>query len=454
MSNNSLKRKEINCIMDEQQQIRQDKREARRKRRMRNQILAYLVLIVLILALAVGTVFTVQQIGRRAQRNEEQQNDSQSKIEEMLSGEDDIEPPAPTPDEVAELTPEQKLDEIVNAGIEVMPLEDKVAGLFIVAPEAITGVATAVQAGDGTRDALSEYAVGGVVYFERNIQSEEQIKEMLDNTSLYTKYPLFLAVDEEGGSVARLASAGVGEAVDSAQAIGETGDAENAYAAGVTIGSSLVNIGFNLDFAPVADIASVADSVMAGRAYGSDAATASPFVAAMVRGLHEQKVAACLKHFPGNGATSKDTHTGIAVSDRSAEEFRAEEFAVFQAGIDAGADMIMVSHMAAPALTGSNDPCSLSKEAVTDILREELGYEGVIITDALNMSAVSDYHSSDEAAILALRAGCDMLLMPEDFEEAYNGVLQAVKDGVISEERVDDSLRRIYRIKYADRLTE
>ncbi len=312
-----------------------------------------------------------------------------------------------------------------------------------------------VQAGEGTQNALAQYPVGGLIYFQKNIQSEEQIRQMLENTRMYAApYPLFLAVDEEGGSVARVASAGIGTPVDSASAIGATGDANNAYVAATTIGSTLNSLGFNLDLAPVADLASVENSFMAQRVYGKDAATAVPFVTAMVQGLTEQNVTPCLKHFPGNGATAQDVHTGQAVSDRTLEQFQAEEFAVFQAGIDAGAPMVMVSLMAAPALTGSNEPCALSKEVVTDLLRGQLGFQGVVITDALNMSAVSEYYGADEAAILALKAGCDMLLMPEDFEKAYNGVLQAVRDGVISEERINDSLRRIYRIKYADRIAE
>lgn len=448
---------------DEKQQEQEEKREARRKRRIRNRILAYSTVILFILVAAVGIVMTVKQItGAARQQEEEKQKESQAMIDNLLSNEDELQTPTPKPEPtqepVVELTPEQKLDEIVNAGIEVMPLEDKVAGLFIVTPEAITGVSTAVRAGEGTRDALSKYAVGGLIYFASNMQSADQLKEMLSNTRLYTKYPLFIAVDEEGGSVSRLASKGLAEKVDSAGKIGQTGDANNAYQAGVKIGSTLNDFGFNLDFAPVADISSVENSYMGDRTYGADAQTAAPFVVSMMQGLKDQKVTACLKHFPGNGATTQDPHTGIASSDRTAEEFRAEEFAVFQAGIDAGADMIMISHMEAPALTvGSVEPympCSLSKAVVTDILRNELGFEGVIITDALNMGAISNYYSSEEAAIYALQAGCDMLLMPENFEEAYNGVLQAVKDGKISEERIDDSLRRIYRIKYADRLEE
>ena len=440
--------------MDDKQQVQDEKREARKKRRVRNQILAYVVLILLMLAAAAGVVAAVQFLTNESKQKQEELEDTKDKIDSMLGDEGEVEIPTPTPEPPVELTWEQKLDEIINAGIEVMPLEDKVAGLFIVTPEALTGVGTAIRAGEGTQQALSQYAVGGIVYFSKNIQNEDQLKEMLKNTEFYSKYALFLAGDEEGGSGARVAKAGIGPTVDDAQKLGATGDVNNAYNAGVSIGTTLSGLGFNLDFAPVADIASVEDSVMAKRAYGADAQTASPYVTAMLKGLQEQGVTGCLKHFPGNGATTQDAHTGIAVSNRTAEEFRTEEFAVFQAGIDAGARMIMVSHMAAPALTGDKTSCSLSKIVVTDILREELGFDGVIITDALNMGAISEYNSSEDAAIMALKAGCDMLLMPEDFEAAYNGVLQAVRDGVISEERVNDSLRRIYRIKWADKLEQ
>ena len=437
--------------MEQKNYSQQDRREERRKRRQRNQIAAYITLMVLIAALATGIVFLVRFLTQRGQTDTAANN--QSKVEEILASEETIQMQEPA-QTTEQLTNEQRLDEIVNAGIEVMPLEDKVAGLFIVTPESITGVSTAVQAGEGTQEALARYAVGGMVYFSQNMQSQEQLAEMIDNTLLYTKYPLFIAVDEEGGSVARVADAGIGQTVDSAQAIGQSGDANIAYQAGATIGTYLSQLGFNLDFAPVADLANVENSVMASRSYGSDPAVVSGFVTSMMQGLEEQNVTACLKHFPGIGSSTQDTHDGLASTDRSAEDFRANEFAVFQAGIDAGANMIMVGHMAAPSLTGDNTPCSLSSSVVTDILRTELNFEGVIITDALNMSAVSEYYSSDEAAVLALRAGCDMLLMPEDFETAYNGVLQAVQDGTISEERINDSLRRIYRIKYADRVTE
>lgn len=439
----------------EQNTTQQDRREARRKRRQRSQLAAYITVIGFIILMAAGIVFGVNMLTQKSRQQEKEQEDNQAKLEEIFNQEESIQTPESVPEEtVAELTPEQKLDEIVNAGIEVMPLEDKVAGLFIVTPEAITGVSTAIKAGDGTKKALSDYAVGGIVYFSKNIRSQEQLQEMVSNTKLYSNYPLFIAVDEEGGSVSRLAEAGLGTKVDTAQELAQSGDVNNAYLAGDTIGQYLADYGFNLDFAPVADLANVEKSVIGNRSFGADAATVSPYVTSMMQGLADHEITACVKHFPGIGSTTQDTHKGLASTDRTAEEFRASEFVVFQAAIDAGADMIMVSHMSAPALAGDGTPCSLSEAVVTNILRNELGFKGVIITDALNMSAISEYYSADEAAVMALRAGCDMLLMPEDFEKAYNGVLQAVRDGVIAEERIDDALRRIYRIKYADKVEE
>ena len=440
--------------MDSREQ--QDRREARRKKRLRSQIMVYTIFLLVILALGTGIGYGVYALANGRKAAEEKEQDNQELIEEMLATEENLPSIEPTPDptpeptpEVVEPTREEKLDAYVDERIAQMPLEDKVAGLFVVRPEAITGVGTAVQAGDGTRQALEANPVGGLIYFDQNIQSEAQLKEMLENTARYAKYPLFLAVDEEGGTVSRIGSS-IGPKTDSAEAIGETGNPENAYQAGAAMGTALYGLGFNVDFAPVADLANVEGSIMEGRAYGSDVSVVSSFVNAMVRGLQEQKVSACLKHFPGMGSATEDTHDGKVSTDRTAEQFWAEELAVFQAGINEGADMVMVSHMAAPALTGDNEPSIFSRTLVTGILREQMGFQGVIITDALDMGAISQYYAADEASIMAVLAGCDMLLMPEDYEKAYTGVLEAVRSGNIDEERINDSLRRIYRIKYAD----
>lgn len=427
-----------------------EKRELRRKRRLKSQVLSYITLALVLIMIVCGCIVAIKYVlGMEKNSNSEMEDH----IENLVSNETEISKSNPE-DFIPELTPQQKLDEIVNAAIDVMPLEDRVAGLFIVTPEAITGVATATQAGDGTKDALNRYAVGGVVYFSKNIKSAEQISEMINNTVLYSRYPLFIAVDEEGGTVSRVADSGIATNVGKAADIGATADPSNALNAGDAIAGYLTALGFNLDFAPVADLNNVENSTIGNRSYGSDFAIVSQMVTAMVQGLEEGGVSSCLKHFPGIGSSTADTHNGLSTTTRTVEEFRANEFQVFKAGIDAGVDFIMISHMAAPAFSGDNTPSTFSKEVVTDVLRKELNYDGIIITDALNMKAISEYYGSNEAAVMALKAGCDMILMPENFELAYNAVLEAVQNGTISEERINDSLRRIYRVKYADKMTE
>ena len=428
-----------------------ERREYRRKRRQRSQMAAYVLLFCVIALLALGFVQAARLLAKNKQEAVEAQKNTQTSIDELISSEEAIAPPtaSPVPTEVPK-TPEELLEEKIDGMLAEMSLVDKVAGLFIVTPEAITGVDKAVLAGDGTKTALEEYPVGGIIYFKKNIESEEQLKEMIANTKQYSKYPLFIAVDEEGGSVSRIASAGLVEEQQSASAIGATGDSSNAYQTGTKIGTYLADYGFNLDFAPVADISNVEKSVMKDRAYGSDSAIVSSFVIEMMKGLHQQGITSCLKHFPGLGSTTADTHDGIANIERTAEELRAEELVVFKEGIDAGAQTIMVGHASAESLSGDKTPASMSAPIVTDVLRNELQFNGIVITDAMNMGAISEYYSSEQAAVMALKAGCDMVLMPENFLQAYAGVLNAVTDGTISEERINDSLRRIYRIKYAE----
>lgn len=359
-----------------------------------------------------------------------------------------------TEETVTEYTSEDALNDMVEDTIAGMTLEQKVAGLFFVTPEQLTGVGQAVQAGEGTKEALAKYPVGGLIYFSQNIQSEEQIKEMLSNTASYSMFPLFFGVDEEGGRVARLADALKLDNVGPMGEIGAAGDEQAAMEAYGTIGGYLSSYGFNVDFAPVADVLTNADNTAVGdRAFSSDAETAGRMVAASVAGLQQTGVSACVKHFPGHGDTAADSHTGAAQTDRTKAEMEAEEFVPFRAGIEAGTDMVMVGHISAPELTGGDSlPSSLSESVITGVLRSELGYDGIVITDAMNMGAVTEYYEPDVAAIMALKAGADMVLMPEDFVQAYEGVLAAVQDGTISQERVDDSLRRIYRVKLRGRV--
>ncbi len=426
-----------------------DRREYRRARRKRNQLIAIIVVIVVGLALVAGGIFGVTRLMKHL-NDKKHTEELQAQLEELAESEPAVvEAPA---EETQELTSDDYLNQIADTCIAEMSLENKVAGLFMITPESLTGVDTVIQAGDTTKQKLSEYPVGGLIYFSKNIKSADQLKEMLDTTRNTMIYPVFLAVDEEGGSVSRVAGAGLAENVGDMSEIGSTCDPEKAKEVGTTIGTYLSQSGFNVDFAPVADVISAENSVIGNRSFGSDPNVVGTMVAAEVQGLQESGVSACLKHFPGIGDTTTDTHDEKTVSEKTLEDMQQTDLPAFQAGIDAGADFVMVSHMSLPNVVGDDTPCSLSGTVINDLLRNQLGYDGIVITDALDMSAITDSYSSAEAAVKAIEAGADMLLMPENFEEAYQGVLEAVQNGTISEERINESLKRIYRVKYRDRI--
>ncbi|MDO4304501.1 MAG: glycoside hydrolase family 3 protein [Bacillota bacterium] len=430
-----------------------DRREYRHKRRVRNQIISYVVLAVILIGLIAGGVIGVTQIIKRV-NDKKQAEELQKQLEELAESEEEtpvVEAPVEPEEPVGET---DYLDEIVNACIEEMPLEDKVAGLFMITPEELTDTDVVIRAGDTTKEKLSEHAVGGLIYFSQNIKDSEQLTEMLQNTKNWSKYPIFLGVDEEGGTVSRVAKAGLADDVGPMAEIGASGDAALAQEAGTALGTYLSGYGFNMDFAPVADVIVEGNTIIGDRSFGSDVNLVSPMVAAAVEGLQSSGVSACLKHFPGLGDTTEDTHDGMAQTEKTLEEFNATDFPVYQAGIDAGVDFVMVSHLSVPGITGDNTPSSLSSQMITDILRGQLGYQGIVITDAMNMAAITDYYTADQAAVMALQAGADMILMPEDYETAYQGVLDAVNNGTLTEDRINESLRRIYRVKYKDKVEQ
>ena len=432
-----------------------DRREFRRKRRVQNQVIAYISAVTMVVVILAGAGRGSHK-GITAWNDKKEAQELQAQMEEMSANQEDqvvVEAPVETEEPVVEEEKSQ-LDEIVDACIAEMPLEDKVAGLFIITPEALTGTDVAIKAGDTTKEKLSQYAVGGLIYAKQNIKSADQLKEIISGTQGFSKYPLFIGIDEEGGSVSRIAESGLADNVGTMGDIGTSGDPSKAKEAGSAIAAYLSEYGFNLDFAPVADVILEGNSIIGDRSFGSNAGDDAAMVSACVEGLQEGDVSACLKHFPGLGSTTEDTHEGMATSEKTKEDFETTDFLSFQGGIDAGADFVMVSHLSVPNITGDNTPSSLSDKMITDILRGELGFNGIVITDAMDMKAVTDYYTSDEAAVKALQAGADMILMPEDFEAAYQGVLDAVNNGTLSEERINESLQRIYRVKYSDKVED
>lgn len=431
-----------------------ERRTYRRRRRIRNQVISYSVVFVLLAAIIAGGVTVGSKVAHivKEKRLARAQEEMDAKIKAEQEADAVHDKVIAEPEPVEEEPETDPLEEVVESSISAMPLEDKAAGLFIVTPEALTGVSTATKAGEGTQEALNKWGIGGLIYFDQNIKDREQITEMLSSTVSKSKYPIFLAVDEEGGTVSRVAKSGIDVPhVDNMSSVGETGDTAQAHEAGVTIGNYLKELGFNLDFAPVADVAGEGKSAMGDRVFGSDAQMVGDMVSNMVQGIEGSGVSSCLKHFPGIGAAEEDTHDGRVETAKTLDEMRSQEFIPFQAGIEAGADFVMVSHITV-ASEEEAVPSSLSKTIMTDVLRNELGFQGIIITDALNMSAITEYYTVEEAVVMALQGGADMLLMPEDFEKAYEAVLAAVQEGTIPEERIDESLRRIYRIKYKDRI--
>lgn len=343
--------------------------------------------------------------------------------------------------------PEKEAD-LAEEILSGMSLSEKVYQMMFVTPEAITGIGTAVQAGETTKKAIQKHPVGGIIYFSKNFESREQTKTMIANTQSYSEIPLFISVDEEGGVVARLGSnKNMGTTKQPPmRTIGNTGNPEKAYEVGANLAKDLKPLGFNVDFAPVADvIVNEKNTEIGNRAFGTDPVLVSEMVKNAVKGLENNDVSATLKHFPGHGSTYVDSHTGYSASSRTLEELRSCEFLPFKAAIDA--DFIMVSHMTLVNATEEKVPSSLSKEVITDMLKDELGYEGIIITDAFNMGAITKQHTQGEAAVKAVNAGVDMILMPTDLVTTHSALVKAVESGELTEERIDESVRKILRLK-------
>jgi len=339
-----------------------------------------------------------------------------------------------------------------------MTLEEKVYQMFIVTPEALTGYDVVNASTQITKGWLEKYPVGGLIYFADNIMTPDQTKDMLKNTMKSAmelqEMPMFLCVDEEGGSVVRVA-ANSKMGVTNVGPMGEIKDEDGAKAAGATIGTYLKELGFTVDMAPVADVlTNDKNTVIGDRSFGSDASIVDQYADAYSDGLHSKGILSTYKHFPGHGATEGDTHEGYAYTNKTYEELKEAELVPFASAKRNKIDMVMVAHIAVPNVTGDNTPSTLSYKMVTEILRNDLNYNGLIITDAMNMKAITDNYSSKEATVKAIQAGVDIVLMPQDFKASVEGVLEAVEKGEITEERINESVLRIIEKKLKIKVEE
>jgi beta-N-acetylhexosaminidase len=356
------------------------------------------------------------------------------------------EPPTEPPTEAIKITP------IVERKLKKMDIHEKVCQMFMAVPEKTTYYYdTLTYVDDWYKKCYEEYPIGGYIYFDANIVWEQQLCDLLsDSQEMAAEYNngigLFQAVDEEGGSVTRVQKMLWKTPVENMSYYGKLNDYNTTYEAGRTIGAYLNACGFNVNFAPVADVNISETNELGSRIFSSDPLVVSDMCTAIIKGLKSQKVASTLKHFPGLGAGAGNTHYETVEIDRSLEELEIAEFPAFKGGIDAGADFVMVGHQIVKA-AGDKLPADLSSVVVTDWLREKLGFEGIIITDSQAMGAIINNYTSGEAAIKSIEAGVDIILMPNDLRAAVDDVEAAVKSGKLSEERIDESVIRILEKK-------
>lgn len=348
---------------------------------------------------------------------------------------------------------EAVLEEMVASQIAGMSIEQKAAALFFVTPEQLLGIETPVtEVGSSISEKLNQYPVGGIVLKEGNIASAEGVSEMVSNLQVFTQNSLFIGISDEGGEDSPFITSGISENViasqkEIAESLGNTG----AYSAGISLGSELKQFGFNVDFAPLADVSLKAGSIAEQKGFGKDAATNAELARNVVKGLTDQSIFAGVKYFPGYGDATQEGNGGQIISQRTRDDLK-EEYAPYQEAIDAGAKFLMISHVSLPKIRGDKRPASLSPEIITDIVREEWGYDGIVITDYMDKSCIYQKYTYAEAAVGAIEAGADMILSTKNFAKSYNGILDAVKKGQLTEERIDQSLTRIYKVKFASKV--
>lgn len=362
--------------------------------------------------------------------------------------------------------------------INSMTIEEKVAQLFVIRPEQLdpsisqeemhkTDSPHTTEISSAFRENYKKYPVGGFTIFNCNIKSPAQLKIFNKNIHQLAEQTDFkieplISIDEEGGKISRLATQKKFQLPVFKPMGTLTNDkmpVERRKAiyrnAGKTIGKYLKEYEIDVDFAPVFDVnTNPANPVIGARAFSSIPEITGKLAIQFLYGLNENGIEGCIKHFPGHGDTSTDTHHGFSKIDKTKEQILNCELLPFVYGIKNGAKLIMTAHISIPNVTGDSIPASLSYKIQTEILRNELGFAGIIITDALEMGAIEKLYDSGTAAVMALQAGADILLIPYDFYMAYNAVVDAVKSNKISENRINKSLKRILYFKQNQGLLE
>lgn len=368
----------------------------------------------------------------------------------------------PTPDEAVipfvgrpvprtELTAREQREAVIRQIVSSMTPEQLIGQLFMPSLPIAPAGGGSVDYNRRVAALIEEVQPGGVILFAHNLRTPEQVRSLVEDLQRHSDVPLLISVDQEGGLVSRLTSNPTMGAtvIPSAQAVGRTEDTELAYKVARVIARELRALGITMNFAPVADIlTNPQNRVIGNRAYSSDPATVARMVSATVRGMQDEGVSAVIKHFPGHGDTREDTHFQAAIVPHSLERLREVEFLPFRAGIAAETDGVMTAHVTVPAVGGVALPATLSPEVIEDLLRQELDFSRLVVTDSLVMAAVTEYFPEDLIPLRAFQAGADVLLQPRNPAAARRVMLRALEDGTITRGQLERSVRRVLRVKF------
>lgn len=331
----------------------------------------------------------------------------------------------------------------LNYKLNNMSLSDKIGQMIIIDYRDVTEMNVELE------NILTKYNPGGFILFKSNIINFNQTKKLLDDIKSATNIKSMISVDQEGGRVQRLDERVGFTKYPPMSEIGKTMDVDLAFDLGTKMGAELKSIGVDMDMAPVLDIFSNPQNrVIADRAFGTNSDVVKKMAFAYADGLASEKIIAVGKHFPGHGDSVKDSHIDLPIIDKDLEELKRLELIPFIEAFRQKLPGLMVAHIAVPKITQSNIPASLSKIMISDLLKDDMGYNGLIMPDSLKMKALSNYFTNEDIYLRCISAGNDFLLMPQDIKEAYEIIYRKVNDGIISEERINLSVYKILSTKF------
>lgn len=339
-------------------------------------------------------------------------------------------------------SPESIRDKEVEKLLNSLTLEEKIGQMLFISYETYS-------LDDHLKEIVETYKPGGFALEKANFNTYEELVTLIDDLQSLADIPMFIGTDQEGGTVQRLKylkDVNASE-IPSMEDLGNTEDVDLAYDLGKVLAEELLAVGINMDFAPCLDVVDKKTAYIGSRSFGDDPALVTKMGESLAKGLLDNHVIPVYKHFPGHGATTVNSHYDLPVIYKSKEELYEKDLIPFQEAVKDGAEIIMVGHLALPNVVPDNTPASLSKEVITGILREEMGYDGIVITDALNMGAITKNYTEKEIYELAINAGVDILLMPKNVDKAVEYIKESIEEGTITEEQINQSVRRILTLK-------